>query len=98
MLAVVISAENFTLGMLGPPTVAFLSALVNREHTATQYALLSSLVNLPGKVLGIFAGGIAMSVGYGAYFVITVLALVPATVLLVFLWPRYREIGKEGAG
>ena len=52
MLTAVISAENFTLGMLGPPTVAFLSALVNREHTATQYALLSSLVNLPGKVLG----------------------------------------------
>ncbi|WP_300619093.1 MFS transporter [Dokdonella sp.] len=98
MLTAVISAENFTLGMLGPPTVAFLSALVNREHTATQYSLLSSLVNLPGKVLGIFAGGIAMSVGYGAYFVITVLALVPATVLLVWLWPRYRDIGREGAG
>lgn len=97
VLAAVISGENLTLGMLGPPTVAFLSALVNREHTATQYALLSSLVNLPGKVLGIFAGGIAMSVGYGAYFVITVLALVPATVLLVWLWPRYRDIGKEGA-
>ena len=95
MLALVISGENLTLGMLGPPTVAFLSALVNREHTATQYALLSSLVNLPGKVLGIFAGGIATAVGYGAYFVITVLALVPATVLLVWLWPRYRDIGRE---
>ena len=97
VLTAVISVENFTLGLLGPPTVAFLSALVNREHTATQYALLSSLVNLPGKLLGIFAGGIAMSVGYGAYFVITVIALVPATVLLIWLWPRYRDIGKEGA-
>jgi len=97
MLTLVISAENFTLGMLGPPTVAFLSALVNREHTATQYALLSSLVNLPGKVLGIFAGGIAMQVGYGAYFVITVLALVPATLLLVYLWPHYRDVGREDA-
>jgi PAT family beta-lactamase induction signal transducer AmpG len=96
VLTAVISAENLTLGMLGPPTVAFLSALVNREHTATQYALLSSLVNLPGKVLGIFAGGIATSVGYGAYFVITVLALVPASVLLIFLWPRYRTVGTEG--
>lgn len=65
MLTAVISA-NFTLGMLGPPTVAFLSALVNKEHTATQYALLSSLVNLPGKVLGFFAGGIVMATGYGA--------------------------------
>lgn len=97
-LTAVISAENLTLGMLGPPTVAFLSALVNREHTATQYALLSSLVNLPGKLLGIFAGGIAMSVGYGAYFVITVFALIPATILLVWLWPRYRDIGKQSTG
>lgn len=97
VLTAVISAENFTLGMLGPPTVAFLSALVNRRHTAAQYALLSSLVNLPGKILGIFAGGIAMQVGYGAYFVITVLALVPATLLLTLLWPRYRDIGRESA-
>jgi len=91
VLTLVISAENFTLGMLGPPTVAFLSSLVNREHTATQYALLSSLVNLPGKVLGFFAGGIAAATGYGMYFVITVLALIPATVLFLALWSRMRD-------
>ncbi|OHC36959.1 MAG: MFS transporter, partial [Rhodanobacter sp. RIFOXYA1_FULL_67_6] len=70
VLTLVISGENLTLGMLGPPTVAFLSSLVNRQHTATQYALLSSLVNLPGKLLGFFAGGIATATGYGGYFVI----------------------------
>lgn len=91
VLTAVISAENFTLGMLGPPTVAFLSALVNPKHTATQYALLSSLVNLPGKVLGFFAGGIVMATGYGMYFVITVLALIPAALLYVYLTPRLRE-------
>ena len=88
VLTAVISAENLTLGMLGPPTVAFLSSLVNREHTATQYALLSSLVNLPGKVLGFFAGGIAMATGYGMYFVITVLALLPAMLVYALLTPR----------
>src|SRR3546814_15041509 len=72
VLTLVISVENLTLGMLGPPTVAFLSSLVSRKHTATQYALLSSLVNLPGKILGFFAGGIALTTGYGGYFVITV--------------------------
>ncbi len=91
VLAAVISAENFTLGMLGPPTVAFLSALVNPRHTATQYALLSSLVNLPGKVLGFFAGGIVMATGYGMYFVITVLALIPAALLYVWLTPPLRR-------
>lgn len=90
VLTLVISFENLTLGMLGPPTVAFLSSLVNREHTATQYALLSSLVNLPGKLLGFFAGGIAEATGYGMYFVITVLALAPAMLLFAVLSPRLR--------
>lgn len=90
VLTMVISVENLTLGMLGPPTVAFLSSLVSRKHTATQYALLSSLVNLPGKVLGFFAGGIALTTGYGGYFVITVLAIIPAMALFAHLWSRMR--------
>ncbi|MBQ4855078.1 MFS transporter [Rhodanobacter sp. B2A1Ga4] len=90
VLTLVISGENLTLGMLGPPTVAFLSSLVNRQHTATQYALLSSLVNLPGKLLGFFAGGIATATGYGGYFVITVLAVLPAMLLFAGLWRYFR--------
>ena len=93
VLTAVISCENLTLGFLGPPTVAFLSSLVNRQHTATQYALLSSLVNLPGKVLGFFAGGIAAATGYGTYFVITTLAILPAALLFVYLWPRFARDG-----
>ena len=88
VLTAVISGENFTLGVLGPPTVAFLSSLVNREHTATQYALLSSMVNLPGKVLGFFAGGIATAAGYGGFFIITTLAVLPAVGLYLLLWRR----------
>ncbi|MBS0439228.1 MAG: MFS transporter, partial [Proteobacteria bacterium] len=75
-----------------PPTVAFLSSLVNREHTATQYALLVSLVNLPGKVLGFFAGGIVAASGYAVFFVITVCAIAPAVLLLLWLWPRLRKL------
>jgi PAT family beta-lactamase induction signal transducer AmpG len=85
-LTLVISIENLTLGFLGPPTVAFLSSLVNREHTATQYALLASLLNLPGKVLGFFAGGIVVATGYSTYFVITVAAVPPAAALCLWLW------------
>jgi len=98
VLTTVISGENLTLGMLGPPTVAFLSSLVNREHTATQYALLSSMVNLPGKVLGFFAGGIAAATGYGEYFVITVLSIIPATLLFFYLWPRFRHADASATG
>jgi MFS transporter, PAT family, beta-lactamase induction signal transducer AmpG len=97
MLTLVISGENLTLGMLGPPTVAWLSSLVNRQHTATQYALLSSLVNLPGKILGFFAGGIAMTAGYGGFFVITVLGIVPAMLLFAYIRPRFRRLESADA-
>ena len=84
----VITIENVTLGFLGPPTVAFLSSLVNHEHTATQYSLLSSLVNITGKMLGIFAGTIVTTTGYSTYFTITVLAVPPAVVMYWLVRPR----------
>ncbi|CAN5325819.1 MFS transporter [soil metagenome] len=90
VLTAVISGENFMLGFLGTCAVAFLSSLVNREHTATQYALLSSMVNLPGKVLGVFAGGIVEATSYGAYFVIATIAVLPATLLFLWLLPRLK--------
>jgi PAT family beta-lactamase induction signal transducer AmpG len=97
MLTLAISGQNFFEGMLGPPTVAFLSLLVNRQHTATQYALLSSLVNLPGKVLGFFAGGIVASAGYGGYFVITVCSVLPAMLLFIGLWRRFDPLAAPSA-
>ncbi|MDE2083611.1 MAG: MFS transporter [Xanthomonadaceae bacterium] len=89
-LSIAITAQELTLGFLGPPVVAFLSSLVNREHTATQYALLSSLVNITGKILGVFSGAIVTTTGYSTYFVLTTLAVPPAIVLGLFLWPRVR--------
>lgn len=86
--ALVISGENFAQGFLGTAGVAYLSALVSRHHTATQYALFSSLVALPGKLLGFWSGGIVEAVGYGSYFVITTVAILPAWLLFVWLRPR----------
>ena len=95
-LTLVISAENLSLGFLGTAAVAFLSSLVNRQHTATQYALLSSMVNLPGKVLGVFAGRIVEVTSYGTFFVIATLAVLPATVLFLWLLPRLKVAIPEG--
>ena len=91
VFAIVILLENSTLGFLGPPTVAFLSSLVNREHTATQYSLLSSLVNVTGKVLGIFAGSIVTAAGYANFFIITVLPVLPAALLGLLLWALFKK-------
>lgn len=90
-LTIVISGENLAQGFLGTVAVAYLSALVNQRYTATQYALFSSLIMLPGKVLGFFSGQIVEATdGYATYFVITAVVAVPALVLFFWLKPRVR--------
>jgi PAT family beta-lactamase induction signal transducer AmpG len=89
-LTLVISGENLAQGMLGTTAVAYLSALVNQRYTATQYALFSSLITLPGKVLGFYSGRIVEAMGYAPYFWITALAIVPALALFFWLQPRVK--------
>lgn len=96
-LTLVISGENFTLGLLGPPTVAFLSSLVNRQHTATQYALLTSLLNVPGKVLGFFAGSIVVATSYSTFFVLTTFTIPFAAALCLWLWSQFARRERQSA-
>lgn len=94
MLTLVISGENLAQGFLGTAAVAYLSALVNQRYTATQYALFSSLITLPGKVLGFYSGRIVESVGYAPYFVLTTVLVIPAIMLFFWLRPKVR-LGEE---
>ena len=96
-LTLVISGENLAQGFLGTAAVAYLSALVNQRYTATQYALFSSLVMLPGKLLGFFSGAIVeASAGYAGYFILSTVLALPALVLFFWLKPRIR-LGQGGA-
>ena len=97
LLTLVISGENLAQGFLGTVAVAYLSALVNQRYTATQYALFSSLIMLPGKVLGFFSGTIVETStgGYGTYFLISAVVAVPAVLLFFWLKPRL-QLGDDG--
>lgn len=83
-----ISGDNFSQGFGGTVLVAFMSALANRSYTATQYALLGSLANLPGKLIGGASGYMVEASSYTAFFVFSALSIVPTLALLVWLWPR----------
>ncbi len=94
LLTLVISGENLAQGFLGTVAVAYMSALVNTRYTATQYALFSSLIMLPGKVLGFFSGRIVeLGAGYAGYFVLSAVLAIPA--LLLFFWLRPRMPGSR---
>jgi hypothetical protein len=81
-----LSGDNFAQGFAGPVLVAFMSGLVNRRFTATQYALLSALANLPGKLLGGFSGFLVAGAGYTSLFVVSTLSIVPCLAVLALLW------------
>ena len=90
-LTLVISGENLAQGFLGTTAVAYLSALVNQRYTATQYALFSSLIMLPGKLLGFFSGAIVeANAGYAGYFILSAVLALPALLLFFWLKPRIR--------
>ncbi len=91
-----ISADNLFQGFAGVTLIAFMSSLTNRNFTATQYALLVSLANLPGKFAGGFSGFLVEATSYSMFFVISALTVIPTLLLLAWLWPRIREAEVAG--
>ncbi len=93
-LAWVISADNLAGGMSNVVFIAFLSSLVNRQYTATQYALFSSLMTLPGKFFGGVSGVLVDAVGYSWFFVYAAATGLPAVFLILFLI-KYRIVTQK---
>jgi PAT family beta-lactamase induction signal transducer AmpG len=81
-LALVISADNLSGGIASTAFVAYLSSLTHRSYTATQYALFSSLMTLPGKFISGFSGWVVDTSGYPQFFVIAAFLGIPAIVLV----------------
>lgn len=84
-------ADNLCQGVAGVVFVAFASSLTDRNFTATQFALLVSLANLPGKFVGGASGYIVEASSYSAFFIMSTLTVIPTLLLLAWLWPRIRE-------
>lgn len=85
LLALVISADNLGAGIATVAFIAYLSSLTSSAYSATQYALFSSLMTLPGKFVGGFSGVLVANWGYNSFFVFTACAGIPAVLLLLLL-------------
>jgi PAT family beta-lactamase induction signal transducer AmpG len=90
LLVVSIGVDNLCGGLGTAAFVAYLMSLCNRRFTAFQYALLSGLSTVPGRVLGISSGVVAEAMGWPAFFLLTIAAAAPA---LALLW--LREVPEE---
>jgi PAT family beta-lactamase induction signal transducer AmpG len=81
-LATVVAVENFTAGLGTAAFVGFMAALTDRRFTATQYALLSSLVGVPRVFASAPTGWLAEWLGWGGFFLMCALIAIPGLLLL----------------
>jgi PAT family beta-lactamase induction signal transducer AmpG len=81
-LVLAISFDNFAGSFSGTALIAYMSGLTAAGFSATQYALLSSLYALPGKLVGGISGFIVMAWGYTAFFAMTAMIALPVLALI----------------
>lgn len=81
-LALVISLENFAGGMSTAAFIGFMANLTNREFTATQYALLTSLMGIPRTLLSAGTGYLASTLGWVGFFLTCAILALPGLWLL----------------
>jgi PAT family beta-lactamase induction signal transducer AmpG len=81
-LAAAVAVENFTAGLGTAAFVGFMAALTDRRFTATQYALLSSLMGVPRVLASAPTGWLAWALGWQEFFLFCTLIAVPGLLLL----------------
>ncbi|MEE9165799.1 MAG: AmpG family muropeptide MFS transporter [Nitrospinota bacterium] len=90
-LAVVVAFENFSAGLGTSAFVAFMASLTNKKFTATQYALLSSLMGVPRVFASAPTGFMAEAMGWSSFFIFCALIAIPGMLLLLKFAPWSRE-------
>jgi PAT family beta-lactamase induction signal transducer AmpG len=91
MVAAIIT-ENFGLGLVSAVMTAYIMEMCNKRFTATQFALLSSLMAASRDILVAPAGKLVESTGWPGFFLITVAMAIPPLVLLPFIAPWSRDV------
>ena len=86
-LAAVIAFENLSAGMGTAAYAGFMASITNKKFTATQYALLTSLMGVPRVVASAGTGYLAENLGWRGFFIFCTLIAIPGMLLLIKFAP-----------
>lgn len=93
-LLVTVFGENISGGLGSAAFVAYLSILCNKKYTASQYALLSSIMGIARTLLSSPAGFLVEIFGWSTFFLISMIFGIPGLILL-FWMIRYLPLNKQ---
>ena len=90
MFAIAVIADDLAAAFATVAFVTFISLLVDRNYTATQYALLASIGTLGRTLLASSSGAMVdwLNGDWGIFFIITAMMVIPSLVLLWVLRGR----------
>jgi len=86
LLMLTISCDNLSAGLASAAFIAYLSSLTNLKFSASQYALLSSIMLLLPKLIGGYSGAMVKQLGYAPFFLITAALGIPTLLLILWQW------------
>lgn len=96
MMVTAIAAENICSGMGTAAYTGFMMSICDKRYTATQYALLTSIMALTRILGGAPTGWMAKSLGWEWYFIVSVFAMIPGLLVLSRFdrWTGFSESAK----
>lgn len=97
LLALSVSVESFAGSFAGTALIAYMSSLVSPAMAASQYALLSSLYALPGKIIGGLSGFAVARWGFATFFASTSTIGIPVAILCLAVWAHQRRQSGRGS-
>jgi len=86
-LAGVIAFENLSSGMGTAAYAAFMASITDKRFTATQYALLTSLMGVPRVLAAAPTGLLANTFGWQGFFICCTVIALPGMLLLLKVAP-----------
>lgn len=95
LLTGVITFENLSAGMGTAAYAAFMASITNKKFTATQYALLSSLMGVPRVFAAAPTGYLAAHFGWTGFFIFCTAIALPGILLLLKIGPIYHPSNGE---
>ncbi len=94
LFAVAVIFDDMAAAFATVAFVAFISLLVDRTYTATQYALLASIGTAGRTTLAASSGAMVdwLNGDWGIFFIITAIMVIPS---LIFLWLIHKKLNLQ---
>lgn len=82
-MVLAVSVENICSGLATAAFSAFMMSLCNKKYTATQFALISSVMAVTRTIVAAPTGYLQKAVGWETYFLVSILIAIPGLMMLL---------------